>query len=1138
MAALGVAAVIAPWTLRNTVVLGAPVLLSTQQVGMALTFAHSDFADGGMSMRMARLRDARLAEFRDLPQPEREVAENRAEVRRAIRYMLSHPLRELSLVPRRWRELFAHDHEALTWAAPRGSRGEIVGPVFGDVWDRRVARLADVAFYAVALLALAGLPACFDSRRSQRLLLPGTLLYTLFLHGILFAGDARFHAPLYPTLAILAPVGALVLWRVGRGRGAADAERRAWMACRAELGSRTAMTKKSRRSLLVLSALSVAACNGDGLPTYTVGGTVVGLSGPGLVLQLNGGHDLQISSNGAFQFQTALTGQTDYEVTVLNSPSGQSSTVAMGSGKMPFAPVTDVEVTCTADTYTVGGSVVGSGSGTGLVLQLNGGADLAISGDGPYAFPEPLVDGAAYAVTVLSAPPGSACNLSNASGTIQGADVTNADVECVAVYSVGGVVEGLSGPGLVLQLNGGADLAIGGDGAYAFPERLTDGASYTVTVLSIPPGSACDVSNASGTIQGADVTDVDVDCHDVYSVGGVVEGLSGPGLVLQLNGGADLAIGANGPYSFPERLADGASYTVTVLSIPPGSACDVSNASGTIQGADVTDVDVDCFAVYSVGGVVGGLAGPGLILQLNGGGDLALDRDGTFAFEALLPAGASYDVTVSGTPPGQACVVAGGSGTVGGGDVTSVAVTCSAVVTGLVGTSSSKPSLYNSIDPATGAATAVSTNIAFEGVTGLAYDPGSRLLFAADVATETLLTVDPLFGTATPVGSQGDLGIPDINGLALDAQSDVLYGISSTSGATLARLVEIDPSTGVATYVGSGFPIGAAVCLGLAFVDPSGLLYASTDDGRLILVDPDTGASSGELPLGATISVDGLAYDADAGRLYGTSDQQRVIEIDPATGQTSLVGLVEGFFGVNGLAFAPDLGVLFGTDVNPGGAGFLLNIDPHDASGHPVGSTGFRIAGLAHDPATGVMFGITPNSLFVRMDPNTGESRYVARVQTPDSMQTRSLVFNPGSSTLFTYAIDPDAGGEDFLIELDRDGAVVQDHGASATLGGDFEALAVDASGPTMYGILDRGLGSPGVLCQVETDGKVLLLHKLVGYDQLRSLAFDPSTAGTSPTLYAADGAGGMLIRIDLMTGAVTEVGPTPDARGMAWVTP
>jgi hypothetical protein len=218
VAALGLAAVIAPWTLRNALVLGAPVLLSTQQMGMALTFAHSDFADGGMSMRMAALRDARLAGFRDLPQPQREVAENRAEVRRAVRYMLSHPLRELSLVPHRWRRLFAHDHEALTWGAPRGPRGEIVGPVISDVWDRRAAGLADAAFYAVALLALAGLPACFDSRRPARLLLPGSVLYTLILHGLLFAGDARFHAPLYPILAILASVGGLSLWRAGRAR--------------------------------------------------------------------------------------------------------------------------------------------------------------------------------------------------------------------------------------------------------------------------------------------------------------------------------------------------------------------------------------------------------------------------------------------------------------------------------------------------------------------------------------------------------------------------------------------------------------------------------------------------------------------------------------------------------------------------------------------------------------------------------------------------------------------------------------------------------------------------------------------------------------------------------------------------------
>ena len=73
-----------------------------------------------------------------------------------------------------------------------------------------------------------------------------------------------------------------------------------------------------------------------------------------------------------------------------------------------------------------------------------------------------------------------------------------------------------------------------------------------------------------------------------FSVGGVVSGLGGTGLVLQLNGGTGLPIGADGDFSFPERLANGASYDVEVVSSPPGETCSVSMGVGTIQGADVT----------------------------------------------------------------------------------------------------------------------------------------------------------------------------------------------------------------------------------------------------------------------------------------------------------------------------------------------------------------------------------------------------------------------------------------------------------------------------------------------------------------------------------------------------------------------
>ena len=80
-----------------------------------------------------------------------------------------------------------------------------------------------------------------------------------------------------------------------------------------------------------------------------------------------------------------------------------------------------------------------------------------------------------------------------------------------STYTVGGTVTGLSGDGLVLQNNGSDDLAVAGI-AFEFATALTDGASYAVTVLIQPNGQSCDVTNGSGTISGANVTDVMVTC--------------------------------------------------------------------------------------------------------------------------------------------------------------------------------------------------------------------------------------------------------------------------------------------------------------------------------------------------------------------------------------------------------------------------------------------------------------------------------------------------------------------------------------------------------------------------------------------------------------------------------------------------
>jgi len=424
--------------------------------------------------------------------------------------------------------------------------------------------------------------------------------------------------------------------------------------------------------------------------TYTVGGTVSGLSGAGLVLSLNAGaQTLPVSANGAFTFPTGLASGASYAVTVGTQPAGQSCSVANGSGTIGSANVTNVAVTCTTSTYTVGGSVSGL-AGSGLVLSLNGGAQsLPVSANGAFTFPTALASGASYAVTVATQPssPTQSCSVANGSGTIGSANVTNVAVTCTtSAYTVGGSVSGLAGSGLVLSLNGGAQsLPVSANGAFTFPTALASGASYAVTVATQPssPTQSCSVANGSGTIGSANVTNVAVTCTtSTYTVGGSVSGLAGSGLVLSLNGGAQtLPVSANGAFAFPTALASGTSYAVTVGTQPAGQTCSVANGSGTIGSANVTNVAVTCTTnTYTVGGTVQGLVGGSVVLSLNGGAQtLQVSANGAFAFPTALAAGASYAVTVATQPstPPQSCSVAGGSGTIGSADVTSVTVTCS-----------------------------------------------------------------------------------------------------------------------------------------------------------------------------------------------------------------------------------------------------------------------------------------------------------------------------------------------------------------------------------------------------------------------------------------------------------------------------
>lgn len=339
--------------------------------------------------------------------------------------------------------------------------------------------------------------------------------------------------------------------------------------------------------------------------------------------------------------------------------------------------------------FTVGGMVSGL-SGTGLVLQDNGGDSLTITANGVFTFKTSITTGGAYAVSVLTQPSGPTQTCTVTAGTGSGtvtANVTSVSVTCVTSFTIGGTISGLSGTGLVLEDNGGDNLSVSAAGAFAFKTPLATGATYAVTVLTQPtnPAQTCTVTAGTGSgTATANVTSVIVVCTTTpvsATIGGTISGLSGTGLILQDNGGDSLTISANGPFTFKTAVTGTLAYAVTVLTQPigPPQICSVANGSSTATG-NVTNVTVTCVLSYTIGGAVTGVVGTGLVLQDNGADNLTITANGPFTFHSPVPTGSMYAVTIFTQPtgPAQTCAVAAGTGTATA-NVTSVQITCAAV---------------------------------------------------------------------------------------------------------------------------------------------------------------------------------------------------------------------------------------------------------------------------------------------------------------------------------------------------------------------------------------------------------------------------------------------------------------------------
>lgn len=408
------------------------------------------------------------------------------------------------------------------------------------------------------------------------------------------------------------------------------------------------------------------------------------------------------------------------------------------------------------------------------------------------------------------------------------------------------------------------------------------------------------------------------------TVGGTVSGLAGTGLVLQNNAGDDLAVSANGTFTFATAGASGGAYAVTVKTAPsvPAQKCTVANGTGTIASAAITNVAVTCAAlvprfaystataggqlsIFTVDPATGTLTAAGNTPTPSATQFMELSVDGRFAYwnerNTDRVAAASID------PATGALTAIAGSPFPSGGDAPRTLAMAAGGKFLVTIQQDGDTVTVHSVDAATGALALVGAPVA----TGdqpayVVVTPDGKFVYVMNFTSGNIsaYALNATTGALTPVaGSPFAAG--SVISLVLEPRGKFLYAPVQNTNLILGYA--IDAATGVLTPL-AGSPFAAEPGNQYAAVDPAGRhLYVSalgSNTMQAFTIDATSGALT---------PVAGSPYATDPGPSYVAMDPGgrfvlvgsvvggiRTHAIDPVTGALTLGTAVGGLPGVVG----------------------------------------------------------------------------------------------------------------------------------------------------------------------------------------------------------------------------------------------
>jgi 6-phosphogluconolactonase (cycloisomerase 2 family) len=477
--------------------------------------------------------------------------------------------------------------------------------------------------------------------------------------------------------------------------------------------------------------------------------------------------------------------------------------------------------------------------------------------------------------------------------------------------------------------------------------------SAAVVATNSPAGllSMDATHSSSGASSGSDAS---------YTVGGTVTGLTGTGLVLEVNGSQSLAVGANGTFSFPGALPSGSSYVVRVQSQASVAReiCSISNGSGTVGTSAVHNVGVACSTVlgfmYELGGSTNQIYSYGIDSKsgnviplgapIGSGGknptSILASADGHYLYVTNQTASApptqpalsdfegniatfavnadTGQLTLEGTP--VAAPFTEQSATAG-----QFLFVFNEYMEALPGINYPPPTLMEYVlDPSSGLPTLIGTPLTFateDQFFGMAVSPNQQFLYVLSGDPQANTPVWPTIAVYAIDSSSGALTASqrmtvnvNCNSIVIDPHGRFLYletaGEFNPTGPASTTILPyvIDPTTGSLSAVGSGTPV--ATNGGSIVIDPSGhYLYAvntlnagaSQDTIQALTINQSSGVLSNTGPIietdGQVISAGGLMFDPSGEFLYLVSMSEVSSEATGTALTTFTVSAASGLAG-------------------------------------------------------------------------------------------------------------------------------------------------------------------------------------------------------------------------------------------------